>query len=234
MNERYARQLVLAEVGAAGQARLAAASVVVVGAGGSDVRCCNTGRRRLAAIVDHDTSRDHPIASRFAMADITQGGGGATGWRFNPGRSPWSNGSPAERGGPRRLRDRWSMPPTASVLHPERCLPRANRWSASVIGLAMPAPSWRRPSYRAVFPDVLVESGTCAAFWHRGRRAGPAATLRCILPLELACWPRVTSSQAARLRRFRLRRQPRARAIRALHRARRGDGGRSRGRSAQP
>ena len=34
MSERYARQMVLPEVGAAGQARLAAASVVVVGAGG--------------------------------------------------------------------------------------------------------------------------------------------------------------------------------------------------------
>ena len=34
MSDRYARQTVLGEVGAAGQARLAAASVLVVGAGG--------------------------------------------------------------------------------------------------------------------------------------------------------------------------------------------------------
>ena len=57
MSGRYARQAVLAEVGNAGQARLAAASVLVVGAGGLGCPVlqylAGAGVGRLA-IVDHD------------------------------------------------------------------------------------------------------------------------------------------------------------------------------------
>ena len=58
MTGRYARQTVLAEVGAGGQARLAAASVLVVGAGGLGCPVLQylggAGVGRLT-IVDHDT-----------------------------------------------------------------------------------------------------------------------------------------------------------------------------------
>ena len=58
MSDRYARQMVLPEVGAEGQARLAAASVLVVGAGGLGCPVlqylAGAGVGRLT-IVDHDT-----------------------------------------------------------------------------------------------------------------------------------------------------------------------------------
>ena len=57
MSDRYARQRVLPEVGAAGQAKLAAASVVVVGAGGLGCAVlpylAAAGVGRLV-VVDHD------------------------------------------------------------------------------------------------------------------------------------------------------------------------------------
>jgi hypothetical protein len=43
---RYARHIVLAEIGGVGQARLIAARVLVVGAGGLVRPCCNICRRR--------------------------------------------------------------------------------------------------------------------------------------------------------------------------------------------
>jgi hypothetical protein len=69
MTDRYARQRILAEVGAAGQARLAAASVLVVGAGGLGCPVlqylAGAGVGRLT-VVDHDTVEEtNLIASRF-------------------------------------------------------------------------------------------------------------------------------------------------------------------------
>ena len=83
MSERYARQMVLPEVGAAGQARLAAASVVVVGAGGLGCPVlqylAGAGVGRLT-IVDHDTGRGNqpssPAALRHGRYRQAQGGGG--------------------------------------------------------------------------------------------------------------------------------------------------------------
>jgi len=58
MSERYARQTVLDEVGMAGQAKLAAAAVLVVGAGGLGCPVlqylAGAGVGRLV-VVDHDT-----------------------------------------------------------------------------------------------------------------------------------------------------------------------------------
>ena len=75
MSGRYARQAVLAEVGVAGQARLAAASVLVVGAGGLGCPVmqylAGAGVGRLA-IVDHDVVEETNLHRQplYAMADI--------------------------------------------------------------------------------------------------------------------------------------------------------------------
>ena len=75
MTERYARQIVLPEVGAAGQARLAAASVLVVGAGGLGCPVlqylAGAGVGRLI-VVDHDRVEETNLHRQplYTMADI--------------------------------------------------------------------------------------------------------------------------------------------------------------------
>ena len=91
MSDRYARQRVLPEVGPDGQARLAAASVLVVGAGGLGCPVLQylggAGVGHLT-VVDHDTSR-RPISiasalcdGRHRQAEGRDRGNGAQ--RFNP------------------------------------------------------------------------------------------------------------------------------------------------------
>ncbi|HYX02868.1 MAG TPA: ThiF family adenylyltransferase, partial [Reyranella sp.] len=75
MTERYARQVVLPEVGAAGQERLSAASVLVVGAGGLGCPVlqylAGVGVGRLI-VVDHDRVEETNLHRQplYTMADI--------------------------------------------------------------------------------------------------------------------------------------------------------------------
>src|SRR5438874_5793386 len=93
MTDRYARQTVLGEVGAAGQQRLAASSVLVVGAGGLGCPVlqylAGAGVGRLV-IVDHDRVEETNLHRQplYAMADIGRlkvDAAGAAVRRFNPG-----------------------------------------------------------------------------------------------------------------------------------------------------
>ncbi|HTJ59296.1 MAG TPA: HesA/MoeB/ThiF family protein [Devosiaceae bacterium] len=82
MTNRYARQMVLPEIGEAGQARLAAASVLVVGAGGlgSPVLqyLAGAGVGRLT-ILDHDTVEETNLHRQplYGMKDIGAAKAGA-------------------------------------------------------------------------------------------------------------------------------------------------------------
>src|SRR5690349_22660875 len=75
MTDRYARQVVLGEVGAAGQAKLVDARVLVIGAGGLGCPVlqylAGAGVGRLT-IVDHDTVEETNLHLQplYAMADI--------------------------------------------------------------------------------------------------------------------------------------------------------------------
>src|SRR5437870_12413809 len=75
MSDRYARQSILPEVGAQGQARLAAASAVVVGAGGLGCAVLQyltaAGVGRLT-IVDHDRVEESNLHRQplYRMSDL--------------------------------------------------------------------------------------------------------------------------------------------------------------------
>src|ERR1700716_728617 len=75
MSDRYARQSILAEVGAAGQTRLAAATAVVVGAGGLGCAVLQylsaAGVGRLM-IVDHDRVEESNLHRQplYRMTDL--------------------------------------------------------------------------------------------------------------------------------------------------------------------
>src|SRR5579863_2754128 len=78
VSERYSRQVVLPEVGASGQARLAAASVAVVGAGGLGCAVLPylgaAGVGRLT-IVDHDSVEESNLHRQplYRMSDLGKG-----------------------------------------------------------------------------------------------------------------------------------------------------------------
>src|SRR3954470_4365739 len=75
MNDRYARQMVLPEIGVAGQARLAAARVLVVGAGGLGspvlATLAGAGVGRLT-VIDHDRVEESNLHRQplYRMADL--------------------------------------------------------------------------------------------------------------------------------------------------------------------
>ena len=92
MTDRYARQTVLPEVGSDGQARLAKASVLVVGAGGLGCPVlqylAGAGVGRLI-VVDHDRVEETNLHRQplYTMADIGQLKAAVAGTalqRFNP------------------------------------------------------------------------------------------------------------------------------------------------------
>lgn len=179
MSDRYSRQLVLPEIGEAGQARLAAASVLVIGAGGLGCPVlqylAGAGVGRIT-IVDHDHVAESNLHRQplFAMGDI---------------------GAPkavAARAALRRLNshieieariERLTPQNVAALLAPvDVVVDAADNFaatyilsdacraagkplvSASAIGLSGYAGAFcgGRPSYRAVFPEAPPNAGNCA------------------------------------------------------------------------
>ncbi|HTG21581.1 MAG TPA: HesA/MoeB/ThiF family protein [Reyranella sp.] len=202
MSERYARQMVLPEVGAAGQARLAAASVVVVGAGGLGCPVlqylAGAGVGRLV-IVDHDRVEETNLHRQplYTMADIGKlkaEAAAAALRRFNPGIAI---DTVAERLTPQNATvlvagadlvvDAADSFAVTYVLS-DACLAVGKPMiSASVIGLTgyVGAFCGGGPSYRAVFPDVAVEGGTCATVGVLGTAVAVLGSLQAHLALHL-------------------------------------------------
>ena len=202
MSERYARQTVLPEVGAEGQAKLTAASVLVVGAGGLGCPVlqylAGAGVGRLT-IVDHDTVEETNLHRQplYAMADIGQSKAEVAARalvRFNPqvtvepvvARLTPQNAEALVATADLVIDAADSF--AVSYILSDACLAAAKPLvSASVIGMTGYAGAFcgGGPSYRAVFPDVSVDGGTCASVGVLGTAVAVLGSLQAHLALHL-------------------------------------------------
>ena len=202
MSDRYVRQTVLGDVGAAGQVRLAAASVLVVGAGGLGCPVlqylAGAGVGRLV-VVDHDVVEETNLHRQplYGMPDLGKPKAEAARaalLRFNPGPEIEAR---VERLTPQNVgalvgdvdlvvdaADSFA----ATYILSDACHAASKPLvSASVIGLAGYAGAFcgGGPSYRAVFPDVSVEGGTCATVGVLGTAVAVLGGLQAHLALHL-------------------------------------------------
>ncbi len=202
MTDRYSRQTILPEVGAAGQRRLRDASVLVIGAGGlgSPVLqyLCAAGIGRLI-IVDHDRVEESNLHRQpiYRMTDI-----GAP--KALAARAALQAANPQVS--VEALCDRLT-PTTASRLVPsadlvvdaadsfavtyvvsDECF-RVSKplISASVLGLSgyVGAFCGGAPSYRAVFPEMPRQAGSCATAGVLGTAVGVMGTLQAQMVLSV-------------------------------------------------
>lgn len=202
MTDRYIRQTTLTEIGVAGQARLAAATVLVVGAGGlgsSVLQILAGAGVGGIIIVDHDhvdISNLHrqPL---YDMGDI-----GAC--KAEAARDAMLRTNPdivvaakSERLTPANAA---ALIETASIvidaadnfavtyMLSDRCLAVGKPLiSASVLGLSgyVGAYCGAAPSYRAVFPDVPEVAGSCASIGVLGSVVAVLGSLQAHLALHL-------------------------------------------------
>ena len=180
MNDRYARQMVLPEVGVAGQAKLAAARVLVVGAGGlgSPVLAflAGAGVGHLT-IADHDRVDESNLHRQplYRMADVGRlkaeaardallGANPTITVVARPSRLGVADASDLVAAADLVLDCADSL--AATYLLSDACHAQGKPLvSASVLGLTGYAGAFcgGAPSYRAVFPDMPAVVGSCAA-----------------------------------------------------------------------
>ena len=202
MSDRYARQMVLPEVGAAGQARLAAASVVVVGAGGLGCPVlqylAGAGVGRLT-IVDHDRVEETNLHRQplYAMADIGKlkaEAAAAALRRFNPGDRRRGRGrapDAAERGGAGRRRRSCGRcrRQLRRHLRAERRLPGRRQAAGQRVGDRHDRLRRRLLRRRPELPRGLsrrsVEGGTCATVGVLGTAVAVLGGVQAHLALHL-------------------------------------------------
>ncbi len=222
MTDRYARQTVLPEIGPAGQARLAASSVLVVGAGGLGCPVLQylvgAGVGRVT-IVDHDTVEETNLHRQplYGMADIGKlkaEAARAALQRFNPHvridavpeRLTPQNAAQlvADAGIVVDAADSFAVTYMLSDVCHAAAKPLV---SASVIGMTGYAGVFcgGGPSYRAVFPEVSVDGGTCATVGVIGTAVATMGSLQAhltlhhLLGLEPAVLGRVVTFDARRM-----------------------------------
>ena len=199
---RYARQAILGEVGPAGQAKLAVASVLVVGAGGLGCPVLQylvgAGVGRIT-VVDHDTVEVTNLHRQplYRMSDIGRP-------KVEAARDALQGFNPevhldtvAERLTPQNAArlvagadvvvdaaDSFAV----TYILSDTCHAAAKPLvSASVIGLTGYAGAFcgGGPSYRAVFPEVSVDGGTCATVGVLGTAVAVLGGLQAHLALHL-------------------------------------------------
>jgi sulfur-carrier protein adenylyltransferase/sulfurtransferase len=202
MSERYARQSVLPEVGAAGQARLGAAAVLVVGAGGLGCALLQylvaAGVGRIV-IVDHDCVEESNLHRQplYRMSDLGQPKAQAARTALlalNPEvciearreRLTAANAAPLVAAADVVIdaADSFAVTYTLSDACQRAGPPLV---SASVLGLAgyVGAFCGGAPSYRAVFPELPRSAGSCAESGVLGSAVGVIGTLQAHLALAL-------------------------------------------------
>src|SRR5471032_2871522 len=202
MSDRYARQIVLGDVGADGQARLTSSSVLVVGAGGLGCPVlqylAGAGVGRMI-VVDHDVVEESNLHRQplYGMADIGRPKAEAARaalLRFNPGvaievrverLTPQNVG--VLIGGVDLIVDAADSFAATYILSDACHAGSKPLVSASVIGLTGYAGAFcgGGPSYRAVFPDVSVDGGTCATVGVLGTAVAVLGGLQAHLALHL-------------------------------------------------
>jgi molybdopterin/thiamine biosynthesis adenylyltransferase/rhodanese-related sulfurtransferase len=195
MSDRYSRQIVLPEVGDAGQVRLQEASVLVVGAGGLGCAVlqylCAAGVGRLT-IVDDDRVEESNLHRQplYRMGDLglfkTQAARRAL-LQANPQvridtvaeRLTPANAEYLVRGSDLVVDAADSFAVTY-VLSDECRRAGTVLVSASVLGLSgyVGAFCGGAPSYRAVFPEMPHQAGSCAQSGVLGTAVGVIGTLQ--------------------------------------------------------
>ena len=200
--DRYARQLALPEVGDEGQRRIERATVLVVGAGGLGCGVlpylCAAGVGRLV-IVDHDVVDESNLHRQplYRMSDIGQRKAevsrlalaslnprveiDAVCERLTPANAPSLVGAADI------VVDAADSFAVTYILSDECARVRKSLVSASVIGLSGYAGVFcgSAPSYRAVFPDLPAQAGTCATNGVLGTAVGVMGTLQAQMVLSL-------------------------------------------------
>jgi molybdopterin/thiamine biosynthesis adenylyltransferase/rhodanese-related sulfurtransferase len=202
VSDRYARQTILAEVGTAGQVRLAAARVLVVGAGGLGCPVlqylAGAGVGRLE-IVDHDLVEETNLHRQplYGMADLGKPKAErarAALLRFNPHIAVDAIADRLTPQNAHRLVVQSDVIVDAAdsfavtYMLSDACHALAKPLvSASVIGLTGYAGAFcgGGPSYRAVFPEVAIEGATCATVGVLGTAVAVLGSVQAHLALQL-------------------------------------------------
>jgi len=202
MTDRYARQVVLPEVGTEGQARLAAATVLVAGAGGLGCAVlqylCAAGVGRLL-IVDHDRVDESNLHRQplFRMSDLGEPKARAAAAAMALLNPQVTVESAVERLTPANAAE-WTSQADLIVdaadslaltyILSDECLRQGKPLvSASVLGLSgyVGAFCGGAPSYRAVFPEMPRQAGSCAQSGVLGTAVGVMGTLQAHLTLAI-------------------------------------------------
>ena len=202
MSERYARQTVLPEVGPEGQARLGRASVLVIGAGGLGcallpyLAAAGVGRLR---IVDHDLVEESNLHRQplYRMSDLGRPKALAAAQalaQLNPHTALEPLIERLTPGNAARLLAGMDIAVDAadslavSYILSDECQRRGLALvSASVLGLSgyVGAFCAGAPSYRAVFPEMPRQAGSCSGTGVLGTAVGVMGTLEAHLTLAL-------------------------------------------------
>ena len=202
MSSRYSRQIVLADVGERGQSRLAAAAVTVVGAGGLG---CAVLEYLTAAgvghltIVDHDSVEESNLHRQplYRMSDLGKPKAAAARaalGALNPEvriealieRLTPANAAPLVAAADVVVDAADSF--AVTYVLSDACLRAAKPLvSASVLGLSgyVGVFCGGAPSYRAVFPELPRQAGSCAESGVLGTAVGVMGTLQAHLTLAL-------------------------------------------------
>ena len=200
--DRYSRQTILPEVGAAGQARLRDASVLVIGAGGLGsavlLYLCAAGIGRLI-IVDHDRVEESNLHRQpvYRMSDVGS-------FKAQAAREALLGANPevriealCERLTPANVQrlvtgvdvvvDAADSFAVTYVVSDECLRVKTPLISASVLGLSgyVGAFCGDAPSYRAVFPEMPRQAGSCATAGVLGTAVGVMGTLEAHMVLSL-------------------------------------------------
>jgi molybdopterin/thiamine biosynthesis adenylyltransferase/rhodanese-related sulfurtransferase len=202
MSDRYSRQRILPEVGAAGQARLRDARVLVIGAGGLGCAVlqylCAAGVGRLV-IVDHDRVEESNLhrqptyrmsdvgllkaqAARTALLDSNpEIQIEAVNERLTPANAPHLVAAAD------LIVDAADSFAVTYMLSDECHRLTKGLISASVLGLTgyVGAFCGGAPNYRAVFPEMPRRAGSCAQSGVLGTAVGVMGTLQAHMVLAL-------------------------------------------------